>query len=40
MMIEEATGQGILQLAEENAEKSVKEMFQLVDYDVQVQFKE
>ncbi|GGA21833.1 DUF4230 domain-containing protein [Psychrobacillus lasiicapitis] len=40
MMIEETTGQGILQLAEENAEKSVKEMFQLVEYDVQVQFKE
>ncbi|WP_342600081.1 DUF4230 domain-containing protein [Psychrobacillus sp. FSL H8-0483] len=40
MMIEETTGQGILQLAEENAAKSVKEMFQLVDYDVQVEFKE
>lgn len=40
MMIEETTGQGILQLAEENAAKSVKEMFQLVDYDVEIQFKE
>ena len=40
MMIEETTGQGILQLAEENAAKSVKEMFQLVDYDVEVEFKE
>ena len=40
MMIEETTGQGILVLAEENAAKSVKEMFQLVDYDVQVEFKE
>ena len=40
MMIEETRGQGILQLAEENAAKSVKEMFQLVDYDVQVEFKE
>ncbi|MFF2753353.1 DUF4230 domain-containing protein [Psychrobacillus sp. NPDC058041] len=40
MMIEETTGQGLLQIAEANAAKSVKEMFQLVDYDVQVQFKE
>ena len=40
MMIEETTGQGILELAEENAATSVKEMFQLVDYDVQVNFKE
>ncbi|MFJ7970033.1 DUF4230 domain-containing protein [Psychrobacillus sp. NPDC096389] len=40
MMIEETRGQGILQLAEENAAKSVKEMFQLVDYDVKVEFKE
>jgi len=40
MMIEETTGQGILELAEENAAKSVKEMFQLVDYDVEVEFKE
>jgi hypothetical protein len=40
MMIEETTGQGLLRLAEENASKSVKEMFQLVDYDVQVKFKE
>ncbi|WP_391119844.1 DUF4230 domain-containing protein [Psychrobacillus sp. L3] len=40
MMIEETTGQGLLQLAEVNAAKSVKEMFQLVDYDVQVEFKE
>lgn len=40
MMIEEAMGQGILQLAEENAAKSVKGMFQLVDYDVEVEFKE
>ena len=40
MMIEETTGQGILELAEENAAKSVKEMFQLVNYDVEVEFKE
>ena len=40
MMIEEATGQGLLQLAEENAATSVKEMFGLVDFDVQVEFKE
>lgn len=40
MMIEETTGQGLLLLAEENAVKSIKEMFQLVDYDVRVQFEE
>ncbi|WP_277586891.1 DUF4230 domain-containing protein [Psychrobacillus antarcticus] len=40
MMMEETKGQGILVLAEENAAKSVKEMFQLVDYDVEVEFKE
>lgn len=40
MMIEETTGQGILELAEENAAESVTEMFQLVDYDVEVEFKE
>ena len=40
MMIEESTGQGILETAEENAVKAVQEMFQLIDYDVKVEFKE
>ena len=40
MMMEESTGQGILELAEENAIKAVQEMFQLIEYDVQVQFEE
>ncbi|PSL40570.1 uncharacterized protein DUF4230 [Planomicrobium soli] len=40
LMIEETTGQGILQTAEDNAAQSVKEMFNLVDYDVKVQFED
>ncbi len=40
MMIEETAGQGLLQTAQENAEKAVKEMFQLVEYDVEIEFKE
>ena len=40
MMIEETTGQGLLLTAQENAEKAVKEMFQLVDYEVEIEFKE
>ncbi len=40
MMIEETAGQGFLQTAQENAENAVKEMFQLVDYEVEIEFKE
>ena len=40
MMIEETAGQGLLQTAQENAEQAVKEMFQLVDYEVEIEFKE
>lgn len=40
LMIEETTEQGVLQLAEENAARSVSEMFSLVDYDVTVEFEE
>jgi len=40
MMMEETTGQGVLELAEENAARSVSDMFSLVEYDVTVKFKE
>ena len=38
--MEETTSQGVLKLAEENAAKSVAEMFSLVNYEVTVKFKE
>ncbi|WP_241535997.1 DUF4230 domain-containing protein [Indiicoccus explosivorum] len=38
MMKEEATAQGVLELAQDNAERSVQEMFSLVGYDVTIQF--
>lgn len=40
LMLEETKGQGVLELAEENAASSVQQMFNLVDYDVKVEFKE
>lgn len=40
LMLEETRGQGVLELAESNAEKSVQEMFKLVDYDVTIQFED
>ncbi|MGK7376540.1 DUF4230 domain-containing protein [Planococcus sp. 1R117A] len=40
LMLEETKGQGVLETAEENAARSVQEMFKLVDYDVKVEFKE
>jgi len=40
LMMEETTGQGVLELAEENAARSVSDMFSLVDYDVTVEFEE
>ncbi len=40
LMMKEATSQGVLKLAEENAAKSVADMFALVDYDVTVKFEE
>jgi hypothetical protein len=40
LMVEETTGQGVLETAEENASRSVQEMFSLVDYDVEVKFEE
>ncbi|MCM3087120.1 DUF4230 domain-containing protein [Bhargavaea ginsengi] len=40
MIIEEATEQGVLTTARENAETTLKEMFSFSGYDVQVEFKE
>lgn len=40
LMKEEATEQGVLKVAEENAARSVSEMFSLVGYDVTVEFEE
>lgn len=40
MMLEETRGQGVLELAEQNAIRSVEEMFQLVDFDVTVEFED
>ncbi|TWT27598.1 DUF4230 domain-containing protein [Planomicrobium sp. CPCC 101110] len=40
LMVEETTGQGVLETAEANAARSVQEMFNLVDYDVEVQFED
>lgn len=40
LILEEAEGQGVLERAEENGARSVQEMFQLVGYDVSVEFKD
>ena len=40
LILEETRGQGVLDLAETNAARSVENMFQLVDYDVTVEFEE
>lgn len=40
LMLEETEGQGVLEVAEDNAVQSVQDMFQLVDYDVTVEFKD
>lgn len=40
LMLAETEGQGVLQTAEDNAARSVQEMFGLVDYDVTVEFEE
>ncbi|KOF12294.1 hypothetical protein AC739_01955 [Planococcus glaciei] len=39
-MLKEMEGQGLLEQAEENGARSVQQMFNLVDYDVKVEFKE
>ncbi|MBB4823101.1 hypothetical protein HNO89_000319 [Sporosarcina luteola] len=40
LILEESAGQGVLQLAEQNAEKTLKEMFSFAGYDVTITFKE
>lgn len=40
LILKEAQDQGVLERAEENGERSVQEMFQLVGYDVSVEFKD
>lgn len=40
MMIEEATEQGVLNQAKENAVKTLKQLYSFSGYDVQVEFKE
>ncbi|WP_392454726.1 DUF4230 domain-containing protein [Chryseomicrobium aureum] len=40
LMIEEASQQGLLELARTNAEQTLSDMFQLVDYDVTIEFEE
>lgn len=39
-MLKEMEGQGLLEQAEENGARSVQQMFNLVDYDVKIEFKE
>lgn len=40
LILEETAGQGVLDMAERNAEKTLKEMFSFAGYDVTIQFKE
>lgn len=40
LLVEEATGQGVLKTAQFNAEKTLKEMFSFAGYDVTIEFKE
>lgn len=40
LMLEEAKTQGLLDLAETNAEKVLQDMFQLVEYEVTIEFEE
>lgn len=40
LISEETAGQGVLEMAEQNAEKTLKEMFSFAGYDVTIQFKE
>jgi len=40
LIIEESAGQGLLQMAEENARTTIEEMFSITGYDVEVEFKE
>lgn len=40
LIIEETAGQGVLKMAEKNAEKTLQEMFSFAGYDVTIEFKE
>lgn len=40
LLLEEANEQGVLEMAEMNAEKTLSEMFAFIGYDVTIQFKE
>ncbi|MGG0671073.1 DUF4230 domain-containing protein [Lederbergia citrisecunda] len=40
LIVEEATGQGVLKTAQFNAEKTLTEMFSFAGYDVTIEFKE
>lgn len=40
LILEEATGQGVLKTAQYNAEKTLREMFSFAGYDVTIEFKE
>ncbi|KXH83922.1 DUF4230 domain-containing protein [Sporosarcina sp. HYO08] len=40
LILEETAGQGVLTLAEQNAEKTLREMFSFAGYDVMIKFKE
>lgn len=40
LIVEEATGQGVLKTAQFNAEKTLSEMFSFAGYDVTIEFKE
>ncbi|GKV67378.1 MULTISPECIES: DUF4230 domain-containing protein [unclassified Sporosarcina] len=40
LILEEASEQGVLQTAERNAEKTLKEMFSFAGYELEVEFKE
>ena len=40
LILEETAGQGVLQMAQQNAEKTLREMFSFAGYDVTIEFKE
>jgi hypothetical protein len=40
LILEETAGQGVLVMAQQNAEKTLKEMFSFAGYDVTIEFKE
>lgn len=40
LILEETTGQGVLKMAQQNAEKTLREMFSFAGYDVTIEFQE